>query len=238
MKRIFTSVLVLMTVLMINTNVNAQNIAFLNPDTTATLNGSADVLETIYDLLMENTASDSLTVNWNLVTQDIPLKPDGTDAWRIQICDEVLCHLNPSGSSQIPPNYVYDWHYQVFHDNNLGTGTGILTVENAADASDVTVVTVDITVEEVVSIEATAIQHFTVYPNPTTDILNVEFEANHGVSQIAIFSTNGQMVYDAAVDVNSTKDQFDIQHLNTGFYQVVFTSADGKVLMNHRIEKF
>lgn len=60
---------------------------------------------------------------------------------------------------------------------------------------------------------------FSLFPNPTTGLLN--FKANEAVSQIEIFNTLGQEVYNKALNV--TNGQLDVSHLNNGIYSIKAT---------------
>lgn len=51
-----------------------------------------------------------------------------------------------------------------------------------------------------------------IYPNPVTDILNVEFEEDHLSKEISIFNNAGQFIYRAKT--NSRRTSIDMQPLN------------------------
>lgn len=60
---------------------------------------------------------------------------------------------------------------------------------------------------------------FSLFPNPTTGLIN--FKANEAVSQIEIFNTLGQEVFNKALNV--TNGQLDVSHLNNGIYSIKAT---------------
>lgn len=60
---------------------------------------------------------------------------------------------------------------------------------------------------------------FSLFPNPTTGLIN--FKANEAVSQIGIYNTLGQEVFNKALNV--TNGQLDVSHLNNGIYSIKAT---------------
>lgn len=56
---------------------------------------------------------------------------------------------------------------------------------------------------------------FTIYPNPTTDFINIDGIDNSLISDIAIYNTLGKKVYFAESIQNS---KIDVSNLNTGIY--------------------
>jgi beta-glucanase (GH16 family) len=61
-------------------------------------------------------------------------------------------------------------------------------------------------------VESTVANNFTVYPNPTSDIIAIK--TNENIDKVELYSTLGQLV----INKNTAAKQIDVQHLNTGLY--------------------
>ncbi|SFN92974.1 Por secretion system C-terminal sorting domain-containing protein [Paenimyroides ummariense] len=65
-------------------------------------------------------------------------------------------------------------------------------------------------------------QNFNIYPNPTSDVLNINLENNLVLEQVIIYNNLGQVVK------TSTENVIDVSHLATGLYFVEVTTNQGK----------
>ena len=65
---------------------------------------------------------------------------------------------------------------------------------------------------------------FKIYPNPTSNVLNIEASGN--VQSLAIYNTLGQEVMNK--EVSGTNVRLDVSELNAGIY-IVKTNVDGKI---------
>lgn len=66
-----------------------------------------------------------------------------------------------------------------------------------------------------------------VYPNPVSDILNVEMDNNIDVSEIQIYNVLGKVIYKERID--SDLHHIDVSDFNPAIYFVRFVSKDGSV---------
>lgn len=66
------------------------------------------------------------------------------------------------------------------------------------------------------------LQNFSIYPNPTTDILNISLKSNLISEQVIIYNDLGQVVK------KSNKNVIDVSHLTKGLYFVEVTTNQGK----------
>jgi len=64
--------------------------------------------------------------------------------------------------------------------------------------------------------------NFKVYPNPTSDILNITLESNLVLEQVTIYKNLGQVVK------KSSENVIDVSHLAKGLYFVEVTTNQGK----------
>jgi len=64
---------------------------------------------------------------------------------------------------------------------------------------------------------------FSVYPNPTKGILEIQAEEN--ISSIEIFNLQGQILQKLELDGRSKVHKTDLGHINTGTYILKVTTA-------------
>lgn len=70
---------------------------------------------------------------------------------------------------------------------------------------------------------------FTVYPNPVTDKLSVEWTSNiHSTVQVEILSMDGKTVLTDKIGENTHSFQTDVNHLNAGIYMLRLRHSDGE----------
>ncbi len=65
-------------------------------------------------------------------------------------------------------------------------------------------------------------QNFNIYPNPTSDVLNISLENNLVLEHVTIYNNLGQVVKTA------TENVIDVSHLAKGLYFVEVTTNQGK----------
>lgn len=77
------------------------------------------------------------------------------------------------------------------------------------------------------SVEENEFSNLKVYPNPTKDVVNIEFEtATFGKTKFDIFDINGRLVKTTESDLqNETKHQINIEQFTSGTYILVITNA-------------
>ncbi len=84
-----------------------------------------------------------------------------------------------------------------------------------------------------------SIKVFNVFPNPATDLLNLEIELNESSIdgfQIAIFSIDGKEVLKASSNVNSTFSPIiDVRNLKNGIYFLQCRNSNGETLATRKI---
>ncbi len=83
-----------------------------------------------------------------------------------------------------------------------------------------------------VGFEETTVENLTIYPNPTTGILNVNFNAEkQGDMQVKLISINGQVIFDQNITNNSGQYNysFDISNQAKGIYLLSIISDNEKI---------
>lgn len=72
---------------------------------------------------------------------------------------------------------------------------------------------------------------FTIYPNPTSDFLNISTLGNTKFDKIEIVDMNGKVV------IESISNQIDVHHLNVGMYMILLIGKDQGVLSRQKFLK-
>lgn len=194
----------------------------------------------IYNYLTNNT-SDTLTVYWRVIYENLP--PSWEDYAAFGICDNVTCYdtsvlsgstlktdtvsagknmpfklqINVSPSSVMPttagnPMYV---------SFELSEGSTIDTVTFAIHKWATNVSRVNNSREEVA-----------VYPNPAQNEVNVTFNKELGVRNVAIYNLVGKQVSNYRVTGNSAK--LDIEKIPAGIYFLRLVDGNGRVVVTRR----
>ncbi len=88
--------------------------------------------------------------------------------------------------------------------------------------------------EELIEFTETSLRNIKLYPNPTTNSLNIEI-LNGDFEQVSIFSITGQRVYNSEKKVME-KSAIDVSKFSAGTYFVKFTS-NGKTVTKRFIKK-
>lgn len=68
---------------------------------------------------------------------------------------------------------------------------------------------------------------FQVYPNPTSGILNIQFEEAMGEMEIRIFNNVGQLIRTFEMDLATSRNTIDISELSSGIYSVEVLTSEG-----------
>ncbi|MBK7964277.1 MAG: T9SS type A sorting domain-containing protein [Bacteroidetes bacterium] len=78
--------------------------------------------------------------------------------------------------------------------------------------------------------------NFNLYPNPTNNVLNIDFKGTQNqVNIITLMNAYGQIVYSSSIN-SSAKESIDISHLPSGMYLVHVESKDGRATRKFIVE--
>ena len=111
-----------------------------------------------------------------------------------------------------------------------GSYTTTLVAYNS-DETRTDTVTLSVTVTDPVAVEENAISEISVYPNPTSSIINIAAE---GMQNITIIDMTGRVVM--SKDVNSKFETISAEGFAKANYMVRITTADGVVVKNIIVE--
>jgi len=244
MKHIVTFLSIL---LLFNYSSFSQEISFVNADTAVTIHTPDLFIHTIEHLYMENTNTDTITVDWFL-NADVPqvLNPNSgqmENAWDVKVCDEVLCHNEPSGQTVIPPSgNLYDWHFQLVPSYflngvwEIGTGTVSLQVRDIANPGNIISTTANITTLATVGVNDNIAKNISVYPNPTANEVTINLNNATSFNNLLLTNLNGQVIKNMNMD-NKTIATIDLTDLAKGLYHIRLTNEAGQIMSSQLIEK-
>ncbi|HBY67600.1 MAG TPA: peptidase, partial [Flavobacteriaceae bacterium] len=123
-------------------------------------------------------------------------------------------------------------------------GSEVITVPAVDDTEDARVMVAgtdhlfyalnaaDIIIDEDLSVDETALENFSLYPNPTTGVVNLEFITNTTSKvSVSVYDLRGRMV--AGKEFNNQggtfKETFDYSSLNSGMYFITVKNGNRKV---------
>ncbi|WP_333694722.1 T9SS-dependent choice-of-anchor J family protein [Flavobacterium sp.] len=81
-------------------------------------------------------------------------------------------------------------------------------------------------INSVLSVNDFVVSNFKVYPNPATDVLNIDAIANSSISKITISDIRGSLIKEINLN-NELQTQISVSELNSGIYFVTIQSDNG-----------
>ncbi|GIV32710.1 MAG: hypothetical protein KatS3mg031_0245 [Chitinophagales bacterium] len=104
--------------------------------------------------------------------------------------------------------YVYDASYALVDSFAVGVAAGNIAF--------------DIRKTTAIGKDALAEQHFTVFPNPAREILNLNIPAE--VEKIEVYDLTGKLL----MHESGNRQELNVQHLPSGYYQIVVKARSGE----------
>ncbi|MBO4873854.1 MAG: PKD domain-containing protein [Bacteroidales bacterium] len=152
----------------------------------------------------------------------------GTTVTYTSTCSENTDHISwnfEGGSPATSTENVVSVTY-----STAGSYTTTLTAYSA-DGTNTDEFTLSVTVTDPVAVEENAISEISVYPNPTSSIINIAAE---GMQNITIIDMTGRVVM--SKDVNSNFETISAEGFAKANYMVRIATADGVVVKNIVVE--
>jgi hypothetical protein len=75
------------------------------------------------------------------------------------------------------------------------------------------------------------------YPNPTSEFLNIELGNNEKDINLQLFDMSGKLIHKDVINAYDTKYVLPMQSVATGNYLVQMQSVDGKMNSTHKVMK-
>lgn len=161
--------------------------------------------------------------NWEVDGIGTLITPAGTftDVIRVKIIDEYMDESNFSTIIYYGESYLY---LKAGHHHQLAS---LATIETnfSAPASFGTYLD-----ESSLSLEENELS-FKIYPNPTSDFLNVSISNQAKIGKIEVHDLNGRLV------IESIDSHIDVSKINNGVYTVVILGKDNAVLTRQKFIK-
>lgn len=211
-----------------------------------TVGGPASVNDNITNLTGSN-----LSLRWSVIASDFP-----TD-WRAPlafgICDNALCRQNSSGAiwnGSSGSTYSSTYYFNAAHDSvgAFDLSLDFSTVTSAGVSHYVTVSITDVgsgyTHNETFVIYRpplavgnvnTVAADVVLYPNPARDEVNVVFDANADVKNIAVYNIIGKVMN--VYKVNGDSANLNIENIPSGIYFVRLMNSHGEVVVTKKFTK-
>lgn len=76
-----------------------------------------------------------------------------------------------------------------------------------------------------------------IYPNPTSEVLNIDLGNNESDIELQLFDMSGKLVHKAKIEAYQTKYVVPMNQVATGNYLVQMQSIDGKMNSTHKVMK-
>jgi hypothetical protein len=179
----------------------------------------------------------AIQYKWELISNTFPAN------WSYNFCDYDNCAVGIPLSGTMTPislaeaqNGIYGYlHLNLTVGNNLGQGKVEVYVYDANDYNIGDTVSWDISWTNTAGLSELDDSNFTIYPNPVTEILNIDFDQFTAVAETKILGIDGKVYYS-----NSKLDwttSIDMSSFPNGMYFVEIIDMEGvskikKILKN------
>lgn len=194
----------------------------ITPNDTVEVTGYLEDLQTL-TISQLNTSNDSLYFEWKKVSESVP------GNWEASVCDNFVCYTVLQDSGLTNPVLPAESGFILLHVTpHVTYGTCVVRYAiwdraNPAVKDTLTFITKAL---EPSSLPDFDLNTFSLFPNPTTDVLNVHFSDNQPY-RVVILNSIGEAVYTGAATSNF---QLYTANLPGGTYSVsIFTNDSFKV---------
>lgn len=224
-----------------NTAATAQTFTAENGDTSMVIYSSGNSLKVFNRL--KSASSSPVTLRWRVTNPSTAL----ASGWTLTgLCDNIQCH---SASTTLDNNWKTTFQYGSTYDPLLNdfhiefenmtaapAGTSVFQVQvqdvnNTSSQKNLTFIATK-NAAGVVTITRSS-DDVVVYPNPARDFVNVLFDGNAGVKNIALYNLIGKpvMVY-RVQGANSAR--LGLDNVASGVYFMRLLNAQGNVIATRR----
>ncbi len=195
----------------------------------------------IYNYLTNNT-SDTLRVKWKVIYESLPVS--WKDHAAFGICDNVTCYDKTvfSGATLTTDtigagkNMPFKMQIDVSSSSVTSTSAGnpIYVSFELSEGTTIDTVTFGVYKWNTNNVSKVAINRdeVVVYPNPAYNEVNVTFNKELGVKNVAIYNLVGKQV--SNYRVNGTSAKLDIEKIPAGIYFLRMVDSNGRVVATRR----
>ena len=194
----------------------------------------ADNIEQVYiDINISNGSTEDVDIYWEYEHGD-----SYPSNWKTQICDLNLCYgfdtfqSSPLLGNTIPAGETKKFTLKiknVIEENNIsGNSYGVLRLFDENTFTN----EIAVTESNSVSVSDVDLSDLILFPNPTTDIINIKND--EGVASLIIYNLIGRQIKQYH---HSVGESHDVSDLSVGIYLVVLEDGDGQILKSMRLSK-
>lgn len=217
---------------------NAQNYSLDKDTAKATVyhNGFTEL-----KIKVTNTASHSYKLTWKVVSHTLPIP-----AWTINgfgICDNETCvNFNKDDATltasketlPFAPSESFDYKMQI-EVSSIPTGGPYYVTTNITDGTTSKTAVFELTNRFPTSVTTInrSKEDVVMYPNPARDELNVIYNGNSSIKNIAVYNLIGKVVNVYKVTSNNNAN-LDISSIPSGIYFIRLVDAQGRVVATRK----
>lgn len=203
----------------------------ITPNDTFEVVGYMEDLQTL-TISQANNTNDTLYFKWRKVSEVVPAN------WEASVCDNAICYTVLKDSSTTNPVAPGESGFILLHVTpHVTYGTSIVKyaiwdITNPALKDTMTFITTVLQPSGIT--EATNSNTFSMFPNPVSDVLNIQW-LNNGERSLSVYNTVGERIYTAPV---ATGCQLLTTSWANGVYTVSFSDNNGtlkvkKLIIQH-----
>lgn len=214
----------------------AQTFQTISGDTvTKASTGTGDQVK-VYNLI-KNISSSDLAVKWKISSYNFPT------GWTFEgVCDNVICYSSQNtlaGSYQVTSIIsagatISDFHAVLTDDAAPNGSSCWVRTELNDTVNHYTKYATFVATKGITGVTTVtrSDDEIVLYPNPARSAVNIIFDQNSGVKNIAIYNLIGKVVSVYRVSGNSAK--LDVDALPSGIYFVRLTDGEGRIVATRK----
>lgn len=144
---------------------------------------------------------------------------DGGVTTRVQDAGERISHANRNNST-----WSFTWRSPSTLQGQVRFYASVNAVNNNGSNGGDQVVTAVSEPENALSISEARLLAFKMFPNPSTDVVNIQLPSGTAEAKVGIFDYTGKLL--SSQTVTSSSQQVDVNNLASGMYLIRVTSDD------------
>lgn len=227
--RLLQNIIILVAVLIAATNINFAKSYTLVPNDTIVISGVLEDLQTL-SIQQLNTSKDTVNLKWKKIKEVLP------DNWEASVCDNSFCYTSLIESGTMIPVYPDDFGIVLLHITpkiNYGESLIQYTVWDDKYPNEIDTLTYILQVIPA-SLEELELQNINIFPNPTSELINVSINSHH-IYSYSLTDINSKQVLSGHLIGNITN--FSIKEIPCGLYILEIKDRNGKVQITNPIIK-
>lgn len=173
-----------------------------------------------------NTGSSKILLKWERVFVNLPV------GWTYTSCDNSFCYggvpLGPNTMDSVSIGGQGFVGVDIDPANISGVGIVKIYVYQDGYYSQGDTLTWNISTTAVGVEEISESSGISIYPNPTSDLLHIDFDAAKAISSAYLTDNIGRLI--RVIEISETTNLINISNLNIGYYNLVLETNNGILL--------